>query len=136
MLKTTAFSRPPPRSRDPALADIDPEIDPRVSAGNIWSKFDAIEELQTERGLPPLDTSHPGTMFKGRPMLRLTFWDKKQKRIRGIDIWADIVMYPGQWNRLHPEFRVQVPHRLLPPGVLCSRVLAPIRSPSGGDPPR
>jgi len=136
MLRISAFSRPPPRSRDPALADINPDDDPRAGMLPLWKLFAAMRTLQRKRGLPPLDTSRPGDMFKGRPKLRLAFWDKKQKRVRGIDIDADIVMHPAVWNRLHPEFRVRVPHRLLPPAALCNRARAPTRSPSGDDPRR
>lgn len=136
MLRTTAFSRPPPKSRDPALADVDPSDDPRSGGLALWALFAAIRRLQRQRGLPPIDTSRPGVMFEGRPKLRLTFWDKKQKRVRGIDIDADIVMTPRHWNSLHPEFRVRVPHRLLPPAVLCNRARAPTRSPSEDDPRR
>jgi hypothetical protein len=136
MLRLSGVSRAPPAWRDPEFPDIDPRVDPRNTAGSVWSLFRAMNRLQEERGLPPLDTSRPGRMLEGRPKLRLAWWDRKQKRVRGVEVRGDIVMRPQEWNRLHPEARRLLPLRLLPPGALCYRLLAPTPTPSGGDPPQ
>jgi hypothetical protein len=87
------------------------------------SNLGLMWELQSKRGLPPI--TNMMNPYMGRPFMRLSWWDKKQNKTRGVDIWSDVVMTPHQWNSLHPEARRLVPHRLLPRAILCSRLLAP-----------
>ena len=116
--------RKPPPWRDPEFPDVDPRSAP---SGLMGLPF--LNDLQRQRGLPPLVFSIPPGPFAGRPRLRLTFWDRKQKRVRGIDIWADVVMTPNCWNHLHPLFRRQVLRQLLPQAVLDMRSPAPTNAP-------
>ena len=125
MLRVSAFSRKPPAWRDPAYPDV-----PLNALDGGWAKLGHMQRLQAQRGLPPLDFRRAGALYAGRPRLRLSAWDKRQKRVRSVDICGDIVMTPAQWNNLHPLFRPLVPQRLLPPGALGNRVLGPIPGPA------
>lgn len=116
--------RPPPAWRDPEFPDVH-----TGSHGSGYRFLSFMNELQEQRGLPPVDTSVMRP-WAGRPTMRLAWWDKKQKRVRGVEIWADIVMTPYQWNHLHPVARRQVPHRLLPLAILGSHLLEPTRAPA------
>lgn len=115
----SCVKRKPPKWRDPQFPDL--SLDHTVS-------FQFWNQMQEARGLP--DINFNGMQpFKGRPKLRLSFWDKKQKRERSVEIWADVVMSPANWNDLHPMFRRLVPHRLLPPAILGMNLLAPNPTP-------
>lgn len=118
MRTARTWGRRPPVWRDPEFPDIDP-----ASHGTGYRKMTVMNELQEERGLPPI--ANLMRAQEGRPELLLSWWDRKQKKPRGVRICADVVMTPAQWNLLHPAARRRVPRRLLPLGVLGSRLLAP-----------
>lgn len=109
------INRKPPAWRDPEFPDIDP------ARGPSWGW--PLNFIQAQRGLPSIKNLIKP--YEGRPTLRLAWWDKKQKRVRGVEIWGDIVMTPCHWNYLHPEARRLVPHRLLPQEVLGSCLIEP-----------
>lgn len=108
-----------PKWRDPEFPD---DTSPSWQGRYV---INDLQMLQKQRGLPPL--ANPYAPGRGHPTMRLSWWDKKQKKVRGVTICADVVMAPCQWNRLHPEARRLVPHRLLPPAILCSRLHEPTR---------
>jgi len=112
------INRKPPAWRDPEY----PDVELGGPWGSVYSLW-AVNDLQQQRGLPEIENlMRP---YHGRPSMRLSWWDKKQKKVRGVDIWADIVMSPRQWNHLHPEARRLVPHRLLPQEALGIHLLEP-----------
>lgn len=110
-LKT--WGRLPPKWRDPEFPDIDLSQEP----GGAWVMFRHMNRLQEQRGLPPIGAG----AASGRPTMSLSWWDKKHKRQREIEICADVVMRPALWNWLHPEARRLVPRHLLPQAILDIR---------------
>ena len=103
--------RLPPKWRDPEF----PDIDLRREPSGAWVMLSHFNRLQEQRGLPPIGG---GTPSPDRPLMTLSWWDRKQRRQREIVICADIVMRPALWNRLHPAARRLVPRHLLPQAIL------------------
>lgn len=141
MAANRILNRRLPAWRDPEFPDL---TDETATVGGTFRGMDAYNQLQRERGLPPIDI---GWLMRGKKDIRgnptppstppvsltLSFWDKKQKKTRSVTIAGDEVIGRYLWNKLHPLFRRQVPSVLLPPAILSSLAAGPAPAgPAGG----